>query len=113
MQWAGLEEGLAPPLVGGTLGGLADGGNAESGAPLLAALGGSASCGPGRLGADRGDAEGQSPALGVGGNGPCSEEDDQRQGRDYDRREDEWRRHVPYKGQLPTSTSKGKTMLLP
>ena len=110
MQGAGLEESLAPPGIGGPIRGLADGSDAEGGLSSLAAF----SVLRTRT-ADlcAGQAKGQLPALGVSRHGPGSEEDNQRHRHQDDDQEDEWRWRVSDQCQLPTSTSKGKTMLLP
>ena len=110
MQRAGFEESLPPPGFGSASRGLADGSRAEGGLGLLAALG-TVQARVFQSGAS--EAEVQLPALFTGGNGPGPEEYDQHHRESYYHSENEWRRHVAYEGQLPTSTSKGKTMLLP
>ena len=110
MERAGFQKSLPPPGFGCVSRGLTDGGDTEGGLSLLAAFG--VSCtGVVNLGAGQG--KGQLPALGISCHGPGSKENDQRHRRYHDYKEDERRRGVAYQGQLPTSTSTGKTMLLP
>ena len=110
MQRAGFEESLPPPGFGSASRGLADRSRAEGGLGLLAALGAIQAW---VFKGGAGEAEVQLPAILTGGYGPGTEEYDQHHRHRHHDHEDEWRWHVAYEGQLPTSTSKGNTMLLP
>ena len=109
MERAGFEETLAPPSVGGAALGLSDGTHAKGGASCAAFVASSIGAFRGRPGYSKG----QLPALGIGCHGPGSEEYNQRHRHNDYQKEDERRRSIPNQSQLRTSTSKGKTILLP